>query len=255
LRLGEGVCPPFLAHIKLLSFRARRSEERNLAVRHAPCALRTARFLANARNDTVYGLPEISVAPGRGERAKTHRLRAAKCRIIDVDRAGRKEAGHEKRDRVHRWVGGSCRCVRGSPCSGGRLGRPRRPGRKSVPRAERRGRRGHPRGNVSAEEARDRHEHRGFRQARGEDAADLAAGARRAQELAARELAKTRAAVAVRRPKTEFDNTPVKDALQTLGDLGRFSIVIDPALEEAGVDLAARTVTFKAHGSCRMRMR
>jgi hypothetical protein len=77
--------------------------------------------------------------------------------------------------------------------------------------------------------------------------AELAAE-RAARELAARELAKTRMTMAARRPKTEFDNTTVKDALKTLGDVGRFSIVIDPALEEAGVDLSTRTVTFKAAG-------
>jgi hypothetical protein len=78
-------------------------------------------------------------------------------------------------------------------------------------------------------------------------AAELAAD-RKARELAARELAKTRAAVAARRPNTEFKDTPVKDALQALADAGHFSIVIDPALEEAGVDLTARTVSFKAAG-------
>jgi len=77
--------------------------------------------------------------------------------------------------------------------------------------------------------------------------AELAAE-RKAREEAARELAKTRMAAAARRPKTEFENTPVEDALKTLADAGRFPIVIDPALKEAGIDLAARTVSLKATG-------
>jgi hypothetical protein len=69
---------------------------------------------------------------------------------------------------------------------------------------------------------------------------------RAAAEAERKAIAKTQAAVAARRPKAEFENTSVKDVLAYLSDVGKFSIVIDPALAEAGVDLEARTVSLKA---------
>jgi len=76
---------------------------------------------------------------------------------------------------------------------------------------------------------------------------DLAAE-RCAREEAARkaqELARTRRTLMSPRPSFEFENMPVKDVLTYLGEVGKFSVVYDNALQEAGIDLSARSVTIR----------
>jgi hypothetical protein len=78
-------------------------------------------------------------------------------------------------------------------------------------------------------------------------APDLAAE-RKAREEAARkaqELARTRRTLASPRPSFEFENASVKDVLAYMGEVGKFSVVYDNALQEAGIDLSARTVTIR----------
>jgi len=81
-------------------------------------------------------------------------------------------------------------------------------------------------------------------------AADPAA-ARKAREEAARQqqdFARTRRTLTTGRPRLAFENVAIKDVLNYLASIGRFSIVYDQALEEAGMDLAARTVSIHASG-------
>lgn len=63
----------------------------------------------------------------------------------------------------------------------------------------------------------------------------------------ARARARTRQALAGK-PKLEFTDTPLKAVLDYLAEIGNFSIVYDPALEEAGIDLAAVPVSITASG-------
>jgi len=77
--------------------------------------------------------------------------------------------------------------------------------------------------------------------------AELAAEKKAREEAArkAQELARTRRTLASPRPSFEFQNTSIKDVLTYMGDVGKFSIVYDNALQEAGIDLAARTVSVR----------
>jgi len=61
-------------------------------------------------------------------------------------------------------------------------------------------------------------------------------------------LARTRQALAAATAGLAFEKTPVKDALARLAEAGKFSIVFDPALKDAGIDLAARPVTTRLSG-------
>ena len=81
-------------------------------------------------------------------------------------------------------------------------------------------------------------------------AADSAAAYKARQEAArqARELGRTRRTMtsAMRsRPGIDFQHTSVKNVLVYLGEVGKFGMVFDKALEEAGIDLEARTVSIK----------
>ena len=78
--------------------------------------------------------------------------------------------------------------------------------------------------------------------------AEAAAAERKAREEAARkaqELARTRRTLTTAKTSVNFENAAVKDVLAYLAEVGRFSVVFDGALGEAGIDLAARTVTIR----------
>ncbi|MBM4016714.1 MAG: hypothetical protein FJ288_00045 [Planctomycetes bacterium] len=83
-----------------------------------------------------------------------------------------------------------------------------------------------------------------------------AAAQRAAAELKARQealrkaqdLARTRRAMAAARAPVNFENAAVRDVLAYLAEVGKFSIVFDNALQEAGIDLAVRTVTLRLTG-------
>ena len=76
---------------------------------------------------------------------------------------------------------------------------------------------------------------------------DLAAEKKAREEAAkkAQDYARTRRTLASPRPSFEFENMPVKDILTYLGEVGKFSIVYDKALEEAGIDLSTRSITIR----------
>ncbi len=81
-------------------------------------------------------------------------------------------------------------------------------------------------------------------------AADTAAAYKARQEAArqARELGRTRRTMtsAMRsRSGIDFQRTSIKSVLVYLGEVGNFGMVFDKALEEAGIDLEARTVSIK----------
>jgi hypothetical protein len=81
--------------------------------------------------------------------------------------------------------------------------------------------------------------------------ADAAEAARKAKEESlrkAREAVRLRQVLREPQPALEFNATPAKDALNMLAEAGHFNIVVDSALAEAGIDLAARTVTLKVRG-------
>ena len=61
-------------------------------------------------------------------------------------------------------------------------------------------------------------------------------------------LARTRQALAAATAGLAFEKTPVTDALARLAEAGKFSIVFDPALKDAGIDLATRPVTTRLSG-------
>jgi hypothetical protein len=64
----------------------------------------------------------------------------------------------------------------------------------------------------------------------------------------AESLARTRQALAAATAGLAFEKTPLKDALARLAEAGKFSIVFDPALKDAGIDLATRPVTTRLSG-------
>ena len=81
-------------------------------------------------------------------------------------------------------------------------------------------------------------------------AADAAAE-RKAREEAVRkaqELARTHRTLTTGKTNVNFENAAVKDVLAYLAEVGKFSVVFDGALGEAGIDLAARTVTLRFAG-------
>jgi hypothetical protein len=82
------------------------------------------------------------------------------------------------------------------------------------------------------------------------DATDAAAAYKARQEAArkVREYARTSRTVSSTmrsRPGLDFERTSIKNVLMYLGEVGKFGIVFDKALEEAGLDLDARTVSIK----------
>ena len=81
-------------------------------------------------------------------------------------------------------------------------------------------------------------------------AADPAAE-RKAREEAARkaqELARTRRTLTTGKTSVNFENAAIKDVLAYMAEVGKFSVVFDGALQEAGIDLSARTVTIRFTG-------
>ena len=81
-------------------------------------------------------------------------------------------------------------------------------------------------------------------------AADPAAE-RKAREEAARkaqELARTRRTLTTGKTSVNFENAAIKDVLAYMAEVGKFSVVFDGALGEAGIDLSARTVTIRLTG-------
>ena len=81
--------------------------------------------------------------------------------------------------------------------------------------------------------------------------ADDAAAQRKAKEEAARQAAeytRTRHTLMTGKSLLQFENASVKDALKSLAEVGNFTIVFDPALEEGGLDLSTRTVSLRASG-------
>lgn len=82
-------------------------------------------------------------------------------------------------------------------------------------------------------------------------ASDQTSPQQKARQVAARQAqqyARTRRTLMTGKPRMEFENTSVRDAIKALAEAGQFSIVLDPALEEAGIDLSARTVSLRASG-------
>ena len=77
--------------------------------------------------------------------------------------------------------------------------------------------------------------------------ADLAAEKKAREEAAkkAQELARTRRTLMSPRPSFEFENMAVKDVLTYMSEVGKFSVVYDNAIQDAGIDLAARTVSVR----------
>jgi len=79
--------------------------------------------------------------------------------------------------------------------------------------------------------------------------ADVAARKAEVEALRkAQDLARVRRTLMAGKPKMEFENTPIKDALKALADSGGFSVVFDQALEEGGLDLSTRPVSLRASG-------
>jgi hypothetical protein len=77
------------------------------------------------------------------------------------------------------------------------------------------------------------------------------AAERKAREEAVRkaqELARTRSTLAAAKAGVNFENSAIKDVLTYLAEVGKFSIVYDNALQEAGIDLASRTITLRFTG-------
>jgi len=62
------------------------------------------------------------------------------------------------------------------------------------------------------------------------------------------ELARTRRTLTTGKTSVNFENAAVKDVLAYLAEVGKFSVVFDGALEGAGIDLSARTVTIRFTG-------
>ena len=50
------------------------------------------------------------------------------------------------------------------------------------------------------------------------------------------------------RPGLDFEQSSVRDVLTYLAEIGHFSIILDKALEEQGIDLATRVVTIRVSG-------
>lgn len=73
-------------------------------------------------------------------------------------------------------------------------------------------------------------------------AARIEALRKRQQEFRLRQSLRTR------QTRLAVEQTAVKDVLKMLGELGKFSVVYDPELEQTGVDLAVRSVTLSFTG-------
>jgi len=81
--------------------------------------------------------------------------------------------------------------------------------------------------------------------------ADDAEAKRKAREEAlrqAQETARTRRAMGTPARALEFSATPLSQALQMLAETGGFTVVLDKALEEAGIDLSTHPVTMRLAG-------
>ncbi|MCX5683470.1 MAG: hypothetical protein NT049_07285, partial [Planctomycetota bacterium] len=61
----------------------------------------------------------------------------------------------------------------------------------------------------------------------------------------AQDYARTRRTLASPRPSFEFENMPIKDILTYMSEVGKFSVVYDKALEEAGIVLSTRSITIR----------
>ena len=80
---------------------------------------------------------------------------------------------------------------------------------------------------------------------------DDAEAKRKAREEAikrAQEMARTRRALGTPSRALEFSATPLTQALQMLAEAGRFAVVFDKALEEAGIELSTHPVTMRLTG-------
>ena len=80
---------------------------------------------------------------------------------------------------------------------------------------------------------------------------DDAEAKRKAREEAikqARETARMRRALGTPSRALEFSATPLSQALQMLAEAGGFAVVLDKALEEAGIDLSTHPVTMRLAG-------
>jgi hypothetical protein len=64
----------------------------------------------------------------------------------------------------------------------------------------------------------------------------------------AQETARTRRALGTPSGTFEFSATPLTQVLQMLGEAGGFAVVLDKALEEAGIDLSTHPVTMRLAG-------
>jgi len=62
------------------------------------------------------------------------------------------------------------------------------------------------------------------------------------------ELARTRRTLTTGKTSVDFENAAIKDVLAYMAEVGKFSVVFDGALQEAGIDLSARTVTIRFTG-------
>jgi hypothetical protein len=82
-------------------------------------------------------------------------------------------------------------------------------------------------------------------------AAEKAEADKKAQAEAARkaqEQARLRQSMAGAKHAVDFQDTPVQDILTYLAEAGKFSIVFDKALQDAGIDLGHVPATIKASG-------
>jgi hypothetical protein len=80
---------------------------------------------------------------------------------------------------------------------------------------------------------------------------DDAEAKRKAREEAlrqARETARMRRALGTPSRALEFSATPLSQALQMLAEAGGFAVVLDKALQEAGIDLSTHPVTMRLAG-------
>jgi hypothetical protein len=77
-------------------------------------------------------------------------------------------------------------------------------------------------------------------------AAERAAKAEAAKK--ALDQARLKRALMAQRTSLTLEHTTVKDILKMLSEMGRFSVVFDPELESAGIDLSTRTVSLTFTG-------
>jgi hypothetical protein len=79
--------------------------------------------------------------------------------------------------------------------------------------------------------------------------AEAAREARLRRRRQMREYARVKRTLGARqRRETRIDDMGLKDALQLIGELGKFGVVFDPHLEEEGIDLSLHRVTLNLKG-------